>query len=43
MAKAAHDWDICKKCDHTVNTHTSKGEVGHCQGYLCTCEEYEKK
>jgi hypothetical protein len=36
------DWDICKNCGHTVNTHTRKGEIGSCRGYLCECETYEK-
>jgi hypothetical protein len=40
---SATDWDICKNCEHTVNTHTHKGVIGDCSGYLCECKNYEKR
>lgn len=39
MAKAAHDYDICVHCTHTVNIHTD----GVCGAYLCDCQSYELK
>lgn len=43
MPKAAHDWDLCQTCTHSVNIHTSKTEIGKCRAYECECQEYVKK
>lgn len=42
MAKRP-DWDICKQCTHTVNSHTTDGVVGACHAYKCECEGYQAK
>lgn len=40
MPKAAHDWDICATCTHTIQVHMIKGELGPCHGYDCDCKEF---
>jgi hypothetical protein len=42
MPKAAHQFDMCANCQHTVNVHTKKSEVGPCRAHNCDCQEYVK-